>query len=49
MVWHALEEVRAQKSNLATMGLDIANVYWFTHPQVVFCVTQIWYLSTVTC
>ena len=27
MVWHALKEARAQKSNLAIIWLDIANAY----------------------
>ena len=27
MVWHALKEARAQKTNLATIWLDIANAY----------------------
>ena len=29
MVWHALKEARAQKSNLATIWVDIANAYGF--------------------
>ena len=27
MIWHALKEASAQKSNLATIWLDIANAY----------------------
>ena len=27
MVWHALKEARAKKSNLAVIWLDIANAY----------------------
>ena len=27
MVWHVLKATRAQKSNLATVWLDIANAY----------------------
>ena len=37
MVWRALKEARAQKSNLAIIWLDIANAYRFTpHKLIVF-------------
>ena len=37
MVWHALKEARAQKSNLAVIWLDIANAYWsIPHKLIVF-------------
>ena len=40
MVWHALKEARAQKSNLATTWLDIANTYGSIPPQIdCFCFT----------
>ena len=37
MVWHALKEARAQKSNLAIIWLDIANAYGsITHKLIAF-------------
>ena len=37
MVWHALKEARAQKSNLAVIQLDIANAYGsIPHKLIVF-------------
>ena len=37
MVWHALKETRAQKSNLAIIWLDIANAYGsIAHKLIVF-------------
>ena len=37
MVWHALKEARAQKSNLAVIWLDIANAYGsIPHKLIVF-------------
>ena len=37
MVWHALKEVRATKSNLAVIWLDIANAYGsIPHKLIVF-------------
>ena len=37
MVWHALKEARAQKSNLAAIWLDIANAYGsILHKLIVF-------------
>ena len=37
MVWHALNEARAQKSNLAVVWLDISNAYGsIPHKLIVF-------------
>ena len=37
MVWHALKEARAKKSNLAVIWLDIANAYGsIPHKLIVF-------------
>ena len=35
MVWHALKEARAQKSNLAVIWLDIANAYGSIPPKLI--------------
>ena len=47
MVWHALKEARAKKSNLAVIWLDTANAYGSIPHKLSFCSTQIWCLSTV--
>ena len=37
MVWHALKEARAKKSNLAVIWLDIANAYGsIPHKLIIF-------------
>ena len=37
MVWHALKEARAKKSNLAVIWLDIANAYGsIPHKRIAF-------------
>ena len=45
MVWHALKEARAQRSNLGTIWLDSL----WVHPSQIycFCFTCRWSLSTV--
>ena len=41
MVWHALKEARAQKSNLAVIWLDIANAYGsIPHKLIVFALNR---------
>ena len=41
MVWHALKEARAQKSNLAIIWLDIANAYGsIPHKLIAFLSTD---------
>ena len=40
MVWHALKQARAQKSNLAVIWFDIANAYGsIPHKSDCFCFT----------
>ena len=41
MVWHALKEARAKKSNLAVIWLDIANAYGsILHKLIVFALRR---------
>ena len=41
MVWHALKEARAKKSNLAVIWLDIANAYGsIPHKLIVFALRR---------